>query len=89
MYLEIIFEKIKEQTTRQLQLKFYPLAPELAEICLFHEMWIKTFYTQPLGQLCVIYGLLFYKNYLVQICNKYLLGPSQTKLIFDTKKLEK
>ena len=46
MYLEMIFGKNKEQTTRQLQFKFDPLPTESAEICLFHERWIKTFYTQ-------------------------------------------
>ena len=77
MYLEIIFGKNKEQTMRQLQFKFDPLPPELAEICLFHERWIKTFCTQPFGQLCIKHGLVFYKIYLVQFCNKYMVGPSQ------------
>ena len=61
MYLEMIFGKNKEQTTRQLQLKFDPLPVESAGICLFHERWIKTFYTQPFGQLCIKYGLVFSK----------------------------
>ena len=77
MYLEMIFGKNKEQTTRQLQFKFDPLPTESAEICLFHERWIKTFDTQPLGQLSVIYGLVFYKIDFVQFCNKYIVGPSQ------------
>ena len=34
MYLEMIFGKNKEQTTRQLQFKFDPLPTELAGICL-------------------------------------------------------
>ena len=46
-------------------------------ICLFHEWLIKTFDTQPFGQLYIKYGLKFYKTDLVQICNKYLLGSSQ------------
>ena len=62
---------------RQLQFKFDTLSPESAEICLFHKRWIKTFYTQPFGQLCIKYGLVFYKNDLVQFCNNYLVGPSQ------------
>ena len=62
---------------RQLQFKFDPLPPESAEICLFHERWIKTFYTQPFGKLCIKYDLVFYKNYLVQFCNNCLLGSSQ------------
>ena len=37
----------------------------------------KAFGTQPFGQLCIEYGLIFYKNDLVQFCNKYLVGPSQ------------
>ena len=65
MYLEMIFGKNKEQTMRQLQFKFDPLPTESAEICFFHERWIKTFYTQPFGQLCIKYGLVFYKNDLV------------------------
>ena len=65
MYLEMIFEKTKQQTTRQLQFKFDPLPTESAEICLFHERWIKTFDTQPFCQLCIKYGLVFQKNDLV------------------------
>ena len=59
MYLEMIFGKNKEQTTRQLQFKFDPLPIESADICLFHERWIKTLDTQLFGQLCIIYSLLF------------------------------
>ena len=62
---------------RQMQFKFDPLPAESAEICLFHERWIKTFYTQPFCQLCIKYGLVFYKNDLVQFCNNYLVGPSK------------
>ena len=61
----------------QLQFKFDPLPTESAEICLFHERWIKTFDTQPFCQLCIKYVLIFYKNDLVQFCNKYMVGPSQ------------
>ena len=64
---------------RQLQFKFDPLRTESAEICLFHERWIKTFYTQPFCQLCIKYGLVFSKIDLVQFCNKYMVGPSQKK----------
>ena len=77
MYLEMIFGKNKEQTTRQLQFKFDPLPIESAGICLFHERWIKTFGTQPFCQLCIKYVLVFYKIDLVQFCNKYIIGPSQ------------
>ena len=75
---------------RQLQFKFDPLPTESAGICLFHQRWIKTFYTQPFGQLCIIYGL-------VQFCNKYLGGPSQKtsfwalekwKMVFSSKENE-
>ena len=72
----------------QLQFKFDPLPTKSAEICLFHQRWIKTFYTQPFGQLCIKYGLVFYKNDLVQFCNKYMVGPSQKKLISGTRKKE-
>ena len=64
MYLEMIFGKHKEQTMRQLQFKFDPLPTE-------------SFDTQPFGQLCIKYGLVFYKIDLVQFCNKYIVGPSQ------------
>ena len=88
MYLEMIFGKNKEQTTRQLQFKFDPLPTESAGICLFHQRWIKTFDTQPFCQLCIKYVLIFYKNDLVQFCNKYMVGPSQKKLISGTRKME-
>ena len=65
---------------RQLQFKFDPLPPKSAEICLFHERWIKTFYTQPFGQLCIKYVLVFEKNDLVQFCKKYMAGPLQKTL---------
>ena len=64
---------------RQLQFKFDLLPAESAEICLFHERWIKNFYTQPFCQLCIKYGLVFYKNDLVQFCNNYLVGSSKKK----------
>ena len=57
---------------RQLQFKFDPLPAESAEICLFHERWIKTFYTQNFSQLCIKYVPVFYKIDLVQFCNKYM-----------------
>ena len=60
MYLEMIFGKNKEQTMRQLQFKFDPLPAESSEICRFHQRWIKTFDTQPFGQLCITYDLVFY-----------------------------
>ena len=41
----MIFGKNKEQTIRQLQFEFDLLPPELAQICLFHERWIKALYT--------------------------------------------
>ena len=73
---------------RQLQFKFDPLPAESAEICLFHERWIKTFYTQPFGQLCIKYVLVFYKNDLVQFCNNYLVVPSQKTLLLGNRKME-
>ena len=73
---------------RQLQFKIDPLPTESATICLFHERWIKTFDTQPFGQLCIKYGLVFYKIDLVQFCNKYIVGPSENKLISGTRKME-
>ena len=67
---------------RQLQFKFDPLPPESVGICLFHQRWIKTFDIQPFFQLCIKYVLVFYKNDLVQFCNKYMVGPSQKKTHF-------
>ena len=84
----MIFEKNKEQTTRQLQFKFDPLPTESAGICLFHQKWIKSFDTQPFGQLCIKHGLVFYKNDLIQFCNNYLGGPSQKNLLLGTQKME-
>ena len=43
MYLEMIFEKNKEQTMRQLQFKLDPLPTESAEICLFQREVEKNF----------------------------------------------
>ena len=84
----MIFGKNKEQTMRQLQFKFVPLPTESAKICLFHQRWIKTFYTQPFGQLCIIYVLVFYKIDLVHLCNNHLVGPSQKNLLSGTRKME-
>ena len=73
---------------RQLQFKFDPLPAESSEICLFHQRWIKTFDTQPFFQLCIKYVLLFYKNDLVQFCNKYMVGPSQKNSFWALEKME-
>ena len=97
MYQEMIFGKNKEQTIRQVQFKFDPLPPESVEICLFHKRWIKTLDTQPFGQLCIKYVLVFEKIDLLQFCNKYMVGPSQKnsfwalgkwKMIFRPKKMK-
>ena len=72
----------------QLQFKFVPLPAESAAICLFHQKWIKTFGTQPFCQFCFKHGLVFYKIDLVQFCNKYMVAPSQKKLILGTQKME-
>ena len=88
MYLEMIFVKIKEQTMRQLQFKFDPLPAESAEICLFHQRWIKIFFTQPLCQLCIIYVLVFYKIDLVHFYKIYLVVPSQKPSFWGTRKME-
>ena len=73
---------------RQLLFKFDPLPTESTGICLFHQRWIKTFDTQPFCQLCIKYGLVFYKNDLVQFCNNCLVGSSQKNLILGTRKME-
>ena len=73
---------------RQLQFKFVPLPTKSAGICLFHQRWIQAFDTQPFCQLCIIYGLVFYKIDLVHFCNNYLVVPSQKNLISSTRKME-
>ena len=73
---------------RQLQFKFDPVPTQTAEICLFYERWIKDFHTQPFGQLCIKYVLVFQKIDLVQFCNNYLGGPSQKNLLLGTQKME-
>ena len=83
---------------RQLQFKFDPFPVESAEICLFHQRWIETFDTQPFGQLCIIYGLVFYKKwfgpFLQQLfgrpfTKKPHLGHSKNgKWIFCAKKMK-
>ena len=88
MYLEMIFGKNTEQTTRQLQFEFDPLPTESVEICLFHERWIKKFHTQPFGQFYIKYGLVSYKNDLVQFCNKYMVSASQKNINSGTQKME-
>ena len=82
----MIFQKNKEQTMRQLQFKFDPLPTESAEICLFHQRWIKAFDTQPLRQLCIKHGIVFYKIDLVHFCNNYLVVPSQKTSFWGLKK---
>ena len=82
---------------RQLQFKFDPLPTESVEICLFHERWIKTFYTQPFGQLCIKYCLVFYKNDLVQFATTIwevlhkkpsFLALEKWKMVFSSKENE-
>ena len=73
---------------RQLQFKFDPLPSKSAKICLFHQRWIKSFYTLPFCHLCIKYGLLFYKICLFQFCNNYLVVPSQKNLLSGTQKME-
>ena len=73
---------------RQLHFKFDMLPTKSAEICLFHQRWIKTFDTQPFCQLCIIYGLVFYKIDLVHFCNNYLVVPSQKNLLLGTRKIK-
>ena len=73
---------------RQLQFKFDPFPTESTTICLFHQRWIQSFDTQPFGKLCIKYGLIYYKNDFVPFCNKYMVGPSQKKLILGTQKME-
>ena len=71
---------------RQRQFKFDRLSAEQAEICLFHERWIKAFHTQKFCQFYIKYGLVFYKIGQVQFCNKYMVGPSQKKTHFGHSK---
>ena len=84
----MIFGKNKEQTMRQLQFKFDLLPTESTGICLFHQRWIKTFDTQQFYQLCIKYGLVFYKIDQVQFCNKYMVGSSQKNSFWALEKME-
>ena len=84
----MIFRKIKELAMRQQQFKFDPFPPESTAIYLFHQRWIKTFFTQPFCQLCIIYGLVFYKIDLVHFWNNYLVVPSQKNLLLGTRKMK-
>ena len=59
LYLKMIFGKNTEQTVRQLRFNFDPFPAESSEFCLFRERWMKTFDTQPFGQLCIKCGLIF------------------------------
>ena len=68
--------------------KIWSLPTKSAKNCLFHKRWVKTFDTQPFGQLCIKYVLLFYKNDLVQYYDKYMVGSSQ-KTHFGHSKNEK
>ena len=43
---------------------------------------------QTFGQLLIKYGLVFYKNGVVQIHTKYLLGTSQNNPTFATRKMK-
>ena len=86
MYLEKIFGKNKEQAMRQLQFKFDPFINESTAIGLFHQRCIDTFDDQPFVQFYIKYGLIYYKNYLVPFCNKYMVGPSQKKPLFGNSK---
>ena len=88
LYLKMMFGKNKQQTMKQLQFKIDPLPTESTEICLFRERRIKTFYTQPFCQLCIMYGLVFYKIDQVQFCNKYMVGPSQKNSFWALGKME-
>ena len=62
---------------RQLHFKFDPLPTKSAEICLFHERWIKAFDTQPFGPLCIKYDLVL-ENWFGPILQQ-LFGSSFTK----------
>ena len=80
---------IKEQTIRHVHFKFDPLPTESVGICLFHQRWIKTFDTQQFYQLCIKYGLVFYKIDLVQFCKKYMVRPSPKNSFQALKKWKK
>ena len=62
---------------RKAEVQIRPVSTKSAEICLFDKWWSKTFDTKPFCQLCIKYGLIFYKNDSVQFCNKYIVAPSQ------------
>ena len=71
-----------------MQFKFDLLPTESMEICLFHERWIKTFYTQSSCQLYIKYVLVFSEIDFVKFCNNYLVGPSQKNSFWALGKME-
>jgi len=83
VFLEQIFVRF---FTKKLILGTRKMENDYAEICLFHERWIKVFDTQPLGKLYIKYGLIFYKIDLIQFCNKYMVDPSQKNSFWAFKK---
>ena len=84
----MIFWKNKEQTIKHMQFKFDPVPTESTQICLFQERCIRNILHGKFGQLLIKYGLVFYKNWVVQIHTKYSLGTSQNNLTFGTRKMK-
>ena len=73
---------------RQLQFKFDLFPTELAGICLFHHRWIKTFYTQPFGQLCIKYGLILQELFGRSFTKKLIRALKKWKMNFPCKENE-
>ena len=57
-------------------------------ICLFHQRWIKTFYTQPFGQLCIKYGLILQELFGRSFTKKLISGSKKWKMNFSSKQNE-
>jgi hypothetical protein len=55
---------------------------ESAEFCLFLRGGYKTFSMQKTVELCIIYGIMFYKIWLFNFCNIFLVDTSQKIPIF-------
>ena len=58
------------------------------KICLFKERCIQIIGHVTFGQFLIKYGLVFYKNGVIQIYTKYFVGSSQKNSTFVTRKMK-
>ena len=75
--LKMIFGKNHEQPMKHLQFKFGTVPPKSAEIYLFAARCLESFELQPICELYLKCGLIFYKNGVVNFFNIFLVDASQ------------